>query len=380
VGLYIHIPFCKKKCPYCDFYSIVAPSKDLEKAYSKSLIKEFELLLNFLKSLGIQQLKIVTVYVGGGTPSIFSGAFYEKVFNFVKDRTLWEPEEISIEVNPESLSKEKLKSFEEAGFNRLSLGIQSLSEKGLKELGRIHSLEESLKALTLVKGSKIKNISADLIFAWKGQKLEDLKKELELLLSYPVDHISAYELTIAPETEFFKRYGCKYWISHEEVENFYKFLGDFLSKKGLIRYEISNYAKASMECKHNLRYWKVEPYLGLGAGAVSRVKNLRWKNPGLFDYLQSLENDRLPLEIVEHMSNLDFFKEHLFMGLRLTKGVNLKKLKTNYGYEIAPEVLRILKSQDFIEVNQNQIKLTLKGILLHNQVVRALWDGIVKGK
>ena len=378
-GLYLHVPFCLRKCPYCDFYSIpVKISKSLEKNYLNALKFELTLLKSFLEEkFDIKKISFITFYAGGGTPSLLSPHFYENLFGFLAKNFEFSPEESTLEANPETLTLEKTKAFYKAGFNRISLGVQSFSQKGLKFLGRLHSVKDNLKALDYILKAGFKNFSLDFIFGWKGQGEKTLKKEILKALKFNPSHLSFYELTLEKETPFYEMFkGIKYWINDKKLVSFYKIIEETLKSNGYERYEISNYAKFSFECKHNLIYWKLKPYLGLGPSAVSRIDNLRWENPrDLNYYLETLlKNKKLPLKIIEHLNPYELAKEYLFMGLRLKEGISLRSLKKSYGYFLPQDILNILMKEDLIKKKKERIYLTFKGKLLHNKIVSLLWD------
>lgn len=380
-GLYLHVPFCLKKCPYCDFYSVsIKVSKYLENKYLKAVKRELTLLKIFLEEkFGIKGLSFITFYAGGGTPSLLSPYFYEDLFNFLVKNFKFSPEELTLEANPETLTLEKTKAFYEIGFNRISLGVQSFSQRGLKFLGRLHSLKDIFKALDFIIKSGFKNFSLDFIFGWKGQGEKTLKKEILKALEYEPPHLSFYELTLEKGTTFYQIFkGEKHWIKDEKLMNFYKIIEETLKMYRYERYEISNYALPGFKCRHNLIYWKLKPYLGIGPSAVSRMKNLRWENPkDLNYYLESLlKENKLPLKLVEILDNYEFSKEYIFMGLRLKEGISLRKLREEYNYSLSEEILDILVRENLIERKNERIRLTFEGKLLYNQVVSLLWKGL----
>jgi len=380
-GLYLHVPFCTKKCPYCDFFSIpVSYSKDLENTYLKAIKKELKLLKEFLPSITrINNINFITFYAGGGTPSLLSPEFYESLFNFLAKEFNFSPKELTLEANPETLSLEKLKGFYQAGFNRLSLGVQSFFQKGLNFLGRIHTPKQIAKTINQALKAGFSNLSLDFIFGWKGQGEKTLKKEILKALRFHPSHFSFYELTIEKNTPFYFLYHHKFWISEKKLEKLYKIIEETLGEWGYERYEISNYALPGFECKHNLLYWKVKPYLGLGPSAVSRISNLRWENPCNINlyYHSIFHKNRLPLQIVEILDKLGFAKEYIFMGLRLKEGINLKILKEKYGVEIKLPILTRLEAENLIKIENQRLFLTFKGKLLHNQIVLFLWENLL---
>uniref|UniRef100_A0A7V5XI21 Heme chaperone HemW n=1 Tax=Thermodesulfobacterium geofontis TaxID=1295609 RepID=A0A7V5XI21_9BACT len=381
LGLYLHVPFCLKKCPYCDFYSVeMRVSKYLENRFLKALKEELKLLKVFLEEkFGIKGLSFITFYAGGGTPSLLSPYFYEDLFNFLAKHFKFSPKELTLEANPETLTLEKTKAFYEIGFNRISLGVQSFSSKGLKFLGRLHTLRDTLKALEFIVKSGFKNFSLDFIFGWKGQGEKTLKREILKALEFKPPHLSFYELTLEKGTPFYQIFkGKKCWIKDEKLMNLYKIIEETLKINGYERYEISNYAIPKYECKHNLLYWKLKPYLGLGPSATSRIENLRWENPrNLNYYLNSLlKEKKLSLKIIENLNLYELAKEYVFMGLRLKEGISLKELKGKYNYSLPKNALDTLIRENLIKREKERIFLTFKGKLLHNQLVYYLWENL----
>lgn len=380
-GLYLHVPFCLKKCPYCDFYSIpVRVTKSLEANFLSALKIELTLIKSFLeKNFGKKGVSFKTFYAGGGTPSLLSPDFYEKLFNFLVKNFKFHPEELTLEANPETLTLERVKSFYEIGFNRISLGVQSMSQKGLKFLGRIHTTKDILKALEFVIKSGFKNFSLDFIFGWKNQGEKTLKKEILKALEFNPPHLSFYELTLEKGTPFYEMFGEeKKWLDIKKLIKLYKIIEETLKFYKYERYEISNYALPGFECKHNLIYWKVEPYLGIGPSAVSRIEKLRWENPKNFKkYIETLlKKKKLPLKIIETLDKKSLAKEYIFMGLRLREGISLKELKEKYNCFFSSDTLEVLIKQNLIEKEEEKIYLTFKGKLLHNRVVVYLWKNL----
>ncbi len=376
-GLYLHLPFCLSKCPYCDFFSI--PKRPDEELYLKALEVEINLKAEYLtRNLTGSKREILTFYAGGGSPSLFSPSFFERFFMILERYFPFKPLELTLEANPEGFTYERARAYREIGFNRLSLGIQTFQPKGLFFLGRRHSKKDALSAIEAGLKGGFKNISLDFIYGWKGQGSSTLKKDLDLALAFEITHLSFYELTIYPETPFYKLYGRKpAFLREKKLIDLKKLIKDTLSTAGFMQYELSNFTKPSFECRHNLLYWEVQPYLGIGAGAVSRIGNLRFKNTeDLKTYYKSLLEERaLPQEILETLDFKELAKEYLFMGLRLTKGIEFSKLE-ELNYKINEDALIYLYKRDLIDREPERFRLTDKGSLLHNQVVKFLWNNL----
>jgi len=367
-GLYLHVPFCRKKCPYCEFYSVT--SKPDEKTYLKAVLREAELWKSFLS----EKLHFKTFYAGGGTPSLLSPSFYERLFEGLSRLFDFRPEEVSLEANPEGLNQKRLSGFRRSGFNRLSLGLQSLSEKGLRALGRRHTLEEAFQAVSEAREAGFENLSVDLIFGWPGETLEDLERELEALFQIYPEHLSYYDLALEEGTPLFKAVseGRIRLPEEETLVKMYFTLHESLSAAGYRHYEISNYTRKGRFCRHNLFYWKARPYLGLGPSAASFLENKRYRNPpelGL--YYQKVFKGELPALLEESLSPEEAFREAILLGLRLLEGVCAQELEDRFGYRLfetfAPEIEKLIRA-GLLKKDRERLALTLKGLVLANQV------------
>ncbi len=370
-ALYLHVPFCRRKCPYCDFFSLPLPKPPV-KDYLQALKTEI-----LLRKEEVEGLTLVTFYAGGGTPSLLPPWFYEELFDFLAKHLRLELKEATLEANPEGLSLSLLRGYR-ALFNRLSLGAQSFSPKGLKVLGRAHSVEETKKAAWLAREAGFENLSLDLIFAWPGQRLEDLEKELEEALSLVPEHLSAYELTVEPGTRLAEevRRGEKRKPSEEEILLMFRLLWERLSQEGLEHYEISNYARPGRRCLHNLFYWRAEPYLGLGPGAASFLRGQRSKTKeDLSLYQQALWQGKLPPQEKEQLDLEARFREAVILGLRLREGVKRSELKARFGLDLAAyyaqEITR-LQALGLVFWDGERLFLTEEGLFLANVVFREL--------
>ncbi|OAG27796.1 radical SAM family heme chaperone HemW [Thermodesulfatator autotrophicus] len=373
-ALYVHLPFCRAKCPYCDFYSL--PFSDLEKIpvkeFLEALKKEITLWQPRLKNH-----KFVTFYAGGGTPSLLPPSFFEELFSFLKANLYFIPEEATIEVNPEGLTFENLLGYRRV-FNRISIGAQSFTKKGLKALGRRHLVSDIEKAVTLARKAGFSNLSLDMIYAWPGENLEDLEEELKLLVSFEPQHVSCYELTPEPETplwELIQKNKIKL-LPEEKIIKFFWFIHEFLEGKGFKHYEISNYARPGYQCKHNLFYWEAKPYLGLGPGAASFLEGKRFKNEeNLKKYLEALGQGQFPPREIETLDAEARFREAVILGLRVLKGISLPEFKKHFGFDVLTyygKTLKSLLAEGFLILENDRLRLSRKGILLSNFVFREL--------
>ncbi|EPR13139.1 radical SAM family heme chaperone HemW [Ruminiclostridium papyrosolvens] len=368
-GLYIHVPFCSSKCNYCDFNSY-AGKINLAENYFKSMKKEIELYKEYMKDYLIH-----TIFIGGGTPSAVDDGFISDILE--KCRTEFKISdncEISIESNPGTLSIDKLKSYKNSGINRISMGLQAYQDKLLKYLGRCHSHKDFSESVKNARDAGFENINADVIFGIPGQTLYDWKETLAYLISLGINHISAYSLKIEEGTKFgsMEEEGILVPVEDELDREMYHNAVNYLSEQGLKQYEISNFAKEGYECKHNLTYWKCVDYLGLGAGAHSCLKDIRFSNEvsieGYIDYLKHEEKpvyEKFPLELTDKMS------EYMFLGLRLTKGVTGKEFFQRFNQNLFTKYtdsFEKLENKGLIEIAGDSVKLTRLGFDLANQV------------
>ncbi len=324
LGLYVHIPFCVRKCLYCDFLSFSADdpqlggyAQDVREAYTKRLLSEID------KSAPLySEYEITSVFFGGGTPSYIEETMIARILTKIRESFRVSPDcEISLECNPGTLSPDKLNCFHDAGINRLSIGLQSASDKELRTLGRIHDFSAFLDNYATIIKTGFNNINIDLMYGIPDQTLESYRKTLETVMGLspaPV-HISAYSLIVEEGTPFYKM--DLPLPSEDEEREMDKITEDILLKHGLKRYEISNYAKSGRECRHNIRYWKRQPYLGLGLGASSMVDEIRWKNtPDLKKYLSGMNRK----EDYQVLSSKEQMEEFIFLGLRMSEGIRLR--------------------------------------------------------
>ncbi len=368
-GLYIHIPFCRKKCNYCDFYSI---------AYKESLASDYiDVLCGQIKNL--EGLSFSTIYIGGGTPSVLERMLLEKLLGSL-ERFIRCSQETTIEVNPESLDLDKINLFKERGINRISIGVQSFQGRILEGLSRIHTPEESRRAISLSL-KKFDNVNIDLIFAVPGQSTEDWLKDLEEASKYKLTHISCYNLTYEEGTVIHRdlTLGRVKPVDNEEEAVMYQEAIKFLRDKGFVHYEISNFAKEGFFCRHNLGYWQGEEFLGLGPTAGSFWRGKRLKNvSSVEDYIIKVKEGFMIEE--EKPSSERLLRELLVLGLRKTQGVDFGSLYEKTGrhpQELLRPSLEKLVKDNFIEYIKNNTeiagaRLTPKGILFFDDVASSL--------
>ena len=367
LGLYIHIPFCVKKCNYCDFLSAPA-NKQVQIAYMETLQKEIE-----EKATEYKEYCVDTIFVGGGTPSSVPYETIVSLMETVKEHfVLLEDCEVTMECNPGTVTKEALLAYTAAGINRLSIGLQTTDDRLLKELGRIHTYEQFLETYEWAREAGFSNINVDIMSGLPNQTLEQYEETLCKILELSVEHISSYSLIVEEGTPFYKLYEeDKLSLPSEETERqMYYRTGEILKEAGFNRYEISNYAKEGYECRHNVRYWVRENYLGLGLGASSMVENTRFKNTEWLDeYL--LENKYMEKTEVQNLTPNECMEEFMFLGLRMTKGISKKAFLETFGVAVETvyrEVLERLKEQKLIAEEGDLIFLTEYGLDVSNRV------------
>ena len=368
--LYIHIPFCIKKCPYCDFLSVTY-NELLAKAYTDALCKEL-----ILKKDIAGELK--TVYVGGGTPSILPEECFRELFECLKNNFKFsDSPEITIEANPGTVEKSKTDTMLFLGVNRLSIGVQSFNDAELKTLGRIHTSDEALRAIELVKNAGINNFSIDLIYGIPGQTLDSWRNTLSKAVAFSPTHISSYELTLEEGTPLYETIKSKANIKMPDEElilEMYNYAIDHLASKGYEHYEISNFALPQFKCLHNLNYWDRGEYIGAGAGAHSFIRGFRSKNTDDIKlYIENLNKGTIPAAESTEIKRDDAIKEFIFLGLRKTEGISFAKAK-ELGLDM-PVVCRELIEDGYLEIKGDYLRLTRKGLVVSNSVIVRLFEG-----
>ena len=370
-GLYIHIPFCKVKCVYCDFYSITK-KEDQIPLFTECLLKEIDSYKHYAT-----QWEFNTIFFGGGTPSLLPAKYLEQILQKLHDTfDTSNVQEITLEANPGEAPPQHLKDIRGLGVNRLSMGFQSFDDKILKVLGRLHQSKDCFKTFNNARKAGFDNISTDMIFNIPDLSTENWKKDLNKLLELNPDHISAYSLTVEPSTKLFNLVKRKEVLMPLESTDIEQFLltEDVLSKHGFHHYEISNYAKKNMESKHNLHYWNLSPYLSFGPSAHSYDLKKRWWNVrSLEKYIENLLNNKLPIEGNEVLSHKDNYNEIILNGLRLSDGIQLSDLII-YNDLIDKNMLdKINQKWDCLSISEKDIKLTNNGFLFVDEITKDLF-------
>lgn len=375
LGIYIHIPFCAKKCYYCDFVSY-PNMEEKQKEYVEALKKE-------IKSYDLQNYNITTIYIGGGTPSYIESKYIVEVLEYIKSKlnaneTKFENMEITIEVNPGTVTKEKLLDYKKVGINRLSIGLQSTNDRLLKQIGRIHKYQDFLQTYNLARNVGFTNINIDLMLGLPNQSIKDLKESIEKVISLQPEHISIYSLIVEEGTKLYKQIeNGELHLPEEELERkMYWYTKSKLELAGYKHYEISNYAKPKRESKHNSNCWEQKQYIGIGASAHSYLDNIRYCNvSNLKEYISNMENVEADFEekyIVNERQNLEDRKnEFMLLGLRKIDGVSIAMFKEKYVENPIfryRDSLEKLVNEGLVLIDGDMIKLTNKGLDLANIV------------
>ena len=379
LGIYIHIPFCKQKCFYCDFISYANQDKYFQK-YVQALNKEIN---NFIDN---NEFEVQTIYIGGGTPSLIDAKYIEEILHiFEKKNLLKEAKEVTIEVNPGTVNEEKLRTYKNSGVNRLSIGLQSTEDKILKQIGRIHCYDDFLNTYKMAREVGFKNINVDLMIGLPNQKILDVKNSLEKIIKLepePPNHISVYSLIVEENTPIEKMLESgELELPDEELErNMYWYVKNFLELNGYKHYEISNFAKLGNESKHNLDCWNQKEYVGFGVAAHSYIDDVRYGNIGnVEEYIKNCENGEFGKnKVIDEVENDIFSKEKEFMliGLRKIEGVLIQDFKNKFGENpifVFKDELKKLVDENLLIVDFDRIKLTNKGLDLANIV----WENFV---
>ena len=374
LGIYIHIPFCKQKCFYCDFVSYANQDKYFQK-YVQALNKEVN---NFIDN---NEFEVQTIYIGGGTPSLIDAKYIEEILHiFEKRNLLKEVKEVTIEVNPGTVTEEKLRNYKNSGVNRLSIGLQSTEDKILKQIGRIHCYDDFLNTYKMAREVGFKNINVDLMIGLPNQKIIDVKNSLEKIIKLepePPNHISVYSLIVEENTPIEKMLESgELELPDEELErNMYWYVKNFLELNGYKHYEISNFAKLGNESKHNLDCCNQKEYVGFGVAAHSYIDDVRYGNIGnVEEYIKNCENGEFGKnKVIDEVENDIFSKEKEFMliGLRKIEGVLIQDFKNKFGENpifVFKDELKKLVDENLLIVDFDRIKLTNKGLDLANIV------------
>lgn len=370
LGIYIHIPFCKQKCFYCDFCSF-ANKNEMQGKYVETVINEIKNITHK------EKYTVTTIYLGGGTPSILNPDYIKNILQEIKSSfEILDDAEITIEINPGTVNEEKLKKYKEYGINRLSIGLQSANDKILKKIGRIHDYKQFEETFFYARKCEFKNINVDLMIGLPTQAVEDVKQTLEKIIQKNPEHMSVYSLIIEEGTIIEKLINeNKLQLPDEETERImYWTVVNELKENGYNQYEISNFSKKTYESKHNTNCWKQKQYIGLGTSAHSYLNKKRYSNTNnIEEYIKNIQENNISKNITIHEEQTEesTMNEYMLLGLRMIQGININEFKQKF--KIDPtikykEILEKLQKENLIQITKTSIKLTKQGIDFGNIV------------
>ena len=370
LGIYIHIPFCKQKCFYCDFCSF-ANKNEMQGKYVETVINEIKNITHK------EKYTVTTIYLGGGTPSILNPDYIKSILQEIKSSfEILDDAEITIEINPGTVNEEKLKKYKEYGINRLSIGLQSANDKILKKIGRIHDYKQFEETFFYARKCGFKNINVDLMIGLPTQAVEDVKQTLEKIIQKNPEHISVYSLIIEEGTIIEKLINeNKLQLPDEETERImYWTVVNELKENGYNQYEISNFSKKTYEYQHNTNCWKQKQYIGLGTSAHSYLNKKRYSNTNnIEEYIKNIQENNISKNITIHEEQTEesTMNEYMLLGLRMIQGININEFKQKF--KIDPtikykETLEKLQKENLIQITKTSIKLTKQGIDFGNIV------------
>ncbi len=372
LGIYIHIPFCKSKCYYCDFVSYTNQCEQIE-PYIEKVIQEWQ-------QYDISDYNVTTVYIGGGTPSFIEEKYVKQLLEAIKEKlrnneTKFEEMEVTIEINPGTITREKLEQYKKSGINRISMGLQSTNNKLLKQIGRIHNYQEFLEAYQLIQEVGFENMNIDFMIGLPNQTIQDIKQTLKEIQKLNPNHVSIYSLIVEEGTKIEELINSgELELPDEEKERqMYWYVKNTLEQNGYKHYEISNFAKEGKESKHNLNCWEQKEYIGLGVSAHSYLRGVRYSNS---DFTKTKEWDFTDKKIEEKQTLEDKKREYMLLGLRKIEGVSIQKFKEKYIdnpiYLYRKELNKLVEA-GLLEINGDFIRLTSKGI----DVANLVWEEFV---
>lgn len=392
LSIYIHIPFCVRKCLYCDFLSAPADSGRIE-SYVNLLLQEIK-----KQAVFYGDHRVVSIFLGGGTPSLLPAADMGRILAQIRSGySVAEDAEITVECNPGTVTEDKLKNYITHGINRLSIGLQSTDDGELARIGRIHSYGDFLETYRLAREAGFGNINVDLMAGLPGQGMDSYRRTLERVTAFSPEHISAYSLILEEGTPLYGNQSAYQFPDEDEDRDMYELTGRYLAEAGYSRYEISNYAREGFACRHNKVYWRRGDYAGFGLGASSMVQNVRWKNPAKHgDYAAYVENmgrqpgrqpdsdvaagteavwvsrmEQAGADEVQRLTTAEQMEEFMFLGLRLTEGVDLEEFQRMFGKsmeEVYGKTIAAFEMRGLLTRKDGRLALTLRGIDVSNVV------------
>lgn len=370
LGIYIHIPFCKQKCFYCDFCSF-ANKNEMQEKYVEAVINEIKNITHK------EKYTVTTIYFGGGTPSILNPEYIKNILQEIESSfKILDDAEITIEINPGTVNEEKLKKYKEYGINRLSIGLQSANDKILKKIGRIHDYKQFEETFFYARKCGFKNINVDLMVGLPTQTIEDVKQTLEKIIQKNPEHISVYSLIIEEGTIIEKLINeNKLQLPNEETERImYWTVVNELKENGYNQYEISNFSKKTYESRHNTNCWKQKQYIGLGTSAHSYLNKKRYSNTNnIEEYIKNIQENNISKNITIHEEQTEesTMNEYMLLGLRMIQGININEFKQKFKTDPTvkyKEILEKLQKENLIQITKTSIKLTKQGIDFGNIV------------
>ncbi len=386
VSLYIHIPFCIKKCLYCDFLSFPA-SERVQESYFNALLREIESWKDKLSGYSVK-----SIFFGGGTPSLPDALWIKRIMDTLRSSyNLTDDCEITMEMNPATEAADKMRIYRNAGINRLSIGLQSTNDDELRKLGRMHDYNTFLKCYKGARNALFDNINIDIMSALPGQSIESYEETIRRVVELEPEHISAYSLIIEEGTPFYEMYGDEaekeyrtgemsadsMLPSEDEDRQMYELTLRILEESGYHRYEISNYSKKGLECKHNITYWTRGDYVGFGIGAASLLNNIRWNNTRtLSEYVAYWNENKGSYENIhcdtEELTEQAQMEEYMFLGLRLIEGVSVNKFKQYFGIDMEDvygNIITNFTKENLLLLEGDKLRLSGKGLNVSNYVM-----------
>lgn len=376
VGIYIHIPFCRRKCAYCDFYSITNFDDALCDRYAAALIRQIA------ETAPTVAGRVDSVYFGGGTPTVFGAKRLGAVLSAIhKHFTVEKNAEITVEANPESTDKKVMKALRHAGFNRVSFGVQSSCDAELRAMGRLHDFATAKLAVEAARAAKIKNVSVDLIYGVEGQTVESWRRSIEDILALGVEHISAYGLKVESGTPLARAVdaGDVLLPDDDTQAEYYEIACSALRDAEYVHYEISNWAKPGFESRHNLRYWRLEPYIGFGAAAHSDAFGIRCAAPrDIEKYMSAVESGGEIFDEYERIPPSERAFEYVMLALRTGDGIDENTLRRGYRLDpdSARETIDALAAQGLVARTQSGFRLTERGALVSNTLILKIFEAL----
>ncbi|MBP3631158.1 MAG: radical SAM family heme chaperone HemW [Clostridia bacterium] len=375
LSLYIHIPFCLSKCHYCAFVSQVA-GEELKTSYTDALLEEIKMRGKTYNA----RYEVQTIYIGGGTPSSLELGKIKAIMNTIyKHFTVKNDAEITIEVNPNTLTKEKIEEYLGEGINRFSIGVQAVQGRLLNIIGRTHSYQDFRHAVLMLKDAGVTNISADLMIGLPTQTIDDVKESIKMLASLEIKHISAYILSIEEGTRFHKLMEANLLELPDENDTIqmYNTVVNELDKRGFQRYEFSNFAQIGFRSKHNTVYWDRKPYLGLGVSAHSFVDGYRMANTDdVHEYISHITQNEIPLSDKDKLTETDAKEETIMLSLRLAEGIDLLRYEQEFGVSLLAEknevITSLIKNKFIVIDKNNRLRATNQGFLVMDKIISML--------